>query len=63
MTNLRYNTKYEFVCRDARFAVPLLEFQFQFVLPKLQKERFIALRDSLGRIIKSQVPELAVATG
>ena len=60
---MRYNTRYEFICWDARFAVPLLEFQFEFVLPKLQKERFIALRDSLGRIIKSQVPELAVATG
>ena len=55
--------RYEFVCRDARFTVPLLEFQFQFVLPKLRKERFIALRDSLGRIIKSQAPELAIARG
>jgi len=55
--------RYEFVCWDARFTVLLLEFQFQFVLPKLRKERFIALRDSLGRIIKSQVPELAIARG
>ncbi len=52
-----------FKCWDARFTVPLLEFQFQFVLPKLQKERFIALRDSLGRIIKSQVPDMALTRG
>ncbi len=47
-----------FICRNARFTVPFLEFQFQFVLPKLRKERFIALRDSLGRIVVSRVPDL-----
>lgn len=54
---LRYNIYYDFKLWDARFTVPLLEFRFEFVLPKMRKERFIALRDSLGRIIKSIVPQ------
>lgn len=53
----------EFIGWDARFTVPLLEFRFEFVLPRPRKERFIAIRDSLGRIIKSQVPEMALAMG
>lgn len=54
---LKYS--HEFICRDARFTAPLLEFRFEFVLPRLRKERLIELRDSSGRIIKSQVPELS----
>ena len=53
-------SRYEFICWDARFTVPLLEFQFQFVLPKLQKERFIVIRDTLGRNVRSVVPASGV---
>ena len=53
----------ESVCGDARFAVPLLEFRFEFVLPKSRKSRTISVRDVLGRIIRSEVPDLAVIGG
>ncbi len=63
MDNLRYNTRHDFISRDLRFTVPLFEFQFEFVLPRPRKDRFIAMRDALGRIIKSQVPAMALAKG
>lgn len=51
----------EFIGRDARFTVPLLEFQFQFILPRPRIEILITLRDQLGRIINSVAPQVVVA--
>ena len=36
--------------------MPLIEFKFNFTLPKPQKEREIIARNWLGQIVNSRVP-------
>ena len=51
---------YELICRGLKYIVSLLEFEFSFELTKLRKECFIALRDKLGRIVKTEVPSVVL---
>lgn len=39
---------------DGWDTIPLLQFRFDFVMPRPRKERKIILRDSIGRIVKSK---------
>ena len=64
MSNLMVKSRHDKAfCRNLRHTVPLLKFRFEFVLPKLRKARNIVLRDELGRIVRSEVPGLALAKG
>jgi hypothetical protein len=40
---------------DAHFTVPTFDFYFKVAIPRAQKGRVIVQRDSLGRILSSQV--------
>lgn len=50
----------EFIGWNLSYTVPLFQFEFTFILPRPRKERFIAIRDSLGRILRSEVPLMQV---
>ncbi|OGD81465.1 hypothetical protein A2572_02440 [Candidatus Collierbacteria bacterium RIFOXYD1_FULL_40_9] len=53
--------------RNGQGAMPLLEFQFNFVLPKPRKERDIIIRNHLGQIVSSVAkpiyPEMSIDPG
>lgn len=55
------NVQYKPEHRNSHLTVPLFDFSFCFTLPSPRKERIIAVRDSLGRIISSRPPEPAFA--
>jgi len=46
--------------RDSLFTVPQFDFYFKLALPQKRKEREIIIRDYLGRIVASKVPELPI---
>jgi hypothetical protein len=47
---------YEPISGDSLFTVPQFDFYFKVVIPKANKERLIVERNSLGQIIRSEVP-------
>lgn len=53
---IRVKYRNEFKNWDSRDTIPLLEFRFNFVLPKPRKERNIIIRNQLGQIVRSEVP-------
>ena len=63
----RYNSGYEFINWDRQVAGTTnnlsFPFQFRFTLPRSRKEREIVLRNHLGQIIVSKVPDICYAEG
>lgn len=54
------NMAYGSINRNTQFQIPLLQFKFIFVPHRPRKERIIAERDEMGRIVSSKVPEILV---
>ena len=58
MTGIVLIYNYGFKNWEAHFFNPTFDFNFKITIPSARKERDIILRDNLGRILSSKVPEL-----